>query len=99
MKNYETHLECWKCLRCDYLWVKRPGNKPIACPGCTSIWWDRPLTVKPGRGRKKKAQSEMSSRAIPREVEKNNPEIDGSCQSLATNAEQDTQTASVIPTD
>lgn len=90
MKNYETRLECWKCLRCDYLWVKRPGNKPVACPGCTSIWWDRPLTVKPGRGRKKKAQSEVSSRAIPREVT-NGPQ-DG------INLEHETQTASVTPT-
>lgn len=54
MKSYERRLECWQCLRCDHLWVKRPGDRPVTCPGCKNKLWAVTPTRKPGAGRKKK---------------------------------------------
>lgn len=54
MKKYERRLEFWQCLRCDYLWPKRPGPRPIICPGCTNKLWATEKRRAPGAGRKKK---------------------------------------------
>lgn len=54
MKSYERRLEFWQCLRCDYLWPKRPGPRPIICPGCTNKLWATEKQRAPGAGRKKK---------------------------------------------
>jgi DNA-directed RNA polymerase subunit RPC12/RpoP len=54
MKSYEKRLECWQCLRCDHLWSKRPGDRPVNCPGCHSKLWSVTPTRAKGGGRKKK---------------------------------------------
>ena len=70
MKSYERRLECWQCLRCDHLWHKRPGDRPVTCPGCKNKLWAVTPTRKPGAGRKKKIIepiNDVPTRAIPRE--------------------------------
>lgn len=69
MKNYERRLECWQCLRCDHLWTKRPGDRPVACPSCTSVLWATNKVRAPGAGRKKKVVpiDGAPTRPIPQE--------------------------------
>lgn len=57
MKSYEKRLDFWQCLRCDYLWVKRPGPRPATCPGCKNKLWATEKQRAPGAGRKKKIQN------------------------------------------
>lgn len=74
MKSYERRLECWQCLRCDHIWQKRPGDRPVTCPGCKNKLWAVTPTRKPGAGRKKSQIAHISdipSRPIPREGEQN----------------------------
>ena len=61
MKSYERRLECWQCLRCDHLWQKRPGDRPVTCPSCKNKLWAVTPTRKPGAGRKKKVTATISS--------------------------------------
>lgn len=35
--------EHFQCLRCNHIWQPRGDvEKPIACPGCHSPYWDKP---------------------------------------------------------
>ncbi len=75
MKSYERRLECWQCLRCDHLWQKRPGDRPVTCPSCKNKLWAVTPTRKPGGGRKKQNVIEpvvdVTSRPIPHEGDQN----------------------------
>lgn len=71
MKSYEKRLEFWQCLRCDYLWPKRPGPRPFTCPGCHNQLWATEKRRAPGAGRKKKSEQNagVASRPIPQGAE------------------------------
>jgi len=32
----------YKCYRCRYEWLPRSKRIPKQCPGCKSIWWNKP---------------------------------------------------------
>ena len=32
----------WKCARCEHEWVQRGPERPLTCPSCRSVLWDRP---------------------------------------------------------
>jgi DNA-directed RNA polymerase subunit RPC12/RpoP len=73
MKSYERRLECWQCLRCDHIWQKRPGDRPVTCPGCKNRLWCVAKRRAAGGGRKKVVivtgndNGTVSTRPIPHE--------------------------------
>ena len=49
-----------KCKRCNHEWVKRTKGKPVACPNCKGMDWDKKgYTNKVTRKRKKKVEATM----------------------------------------
>ena len=40
----QTTMTCdaWKCCRCNYVWINNREQKPMRCPKCGSVYWDRP---------------------------------------------------------
>lgn len=37
----EVLIKAKKCTRCDHVWMPRGDDKPLRCPNCGSVYWDR----------------------------------------------------------
>ena len=38
----EVIIKPWACQRCEYTWIPRTVNVPKQCPGCKSLYWNKP---------------------------------------------------------
>ena len=41
-----VRVSALKCSRCGHVWLQRGADRPLLCPKCKSLRWDRPVNQK-----------------------------------------------------
>lgn len=46
----------YKCKRCGHTWTPRSNKKPVKCPACISVQWDRDYVMSVSAPQRKKGR-------------------------------------------
>lgn len=41
MPELTKKIKYYKCSRCHHEWLPKNEDKPLTCPKCRSVYWDR----------------------------------------------------------